>query len=292
MTYTKTNASNGCKAVALAVVTVAPIAAPAAITAPASLCKGATTTLTDATPGGLWGSMTASTATIDSVTGVATGKYQGTATIRYTVKNAYGCSNYASINLPVSNLPSVPTINYASVAGNPQVGPNSSFCVNDTFSVIGKVSPVVAGTGAWNSSNPSAVTISNAGLIKIVSVGTTSITYTFTSSVGCANSRTVTGINTATCPGHRGIANNNTQLMSDNNFTIYPNPARSTINLNVKTLIGSGTIVVTDLYGKQVKTQALSMGNNTVDVSNLAKGFYLVSTITEQGKTTKKLVVE
>ncbi len=34
------------------------------------------------------------------------------------------------------------------------------------------------------------------------------------------------------------------------------------------------------------------MGTNTIDISNLAKGFYLVSTITEQGKTTKKLVVE
>jgi hypothetical protein len=292
MSYTKTSSSNGCKAVALAVVTVAPIAAPAAIVAPVGLCKGATTTLTDATPGGVWKSINTSTATIDSVTGVTTGVYQGTANIRYTVKNAYGCTNSASVSLPVSNIPSVPSIYYASVAGNPQVGPNSSFCVNDTFSVVGKMSPVVAGTGTWISSNPSAVTISSAGLIKIVSVGSTSITYTFTTTLGCANSRIVTGVNTAICPGHRGGTITKTSLVSSNDFTMYPNPARSTVSLQVDKLVGAGSIVITDLYGKQVKSQSLSMGTNTIDVSNLAKGFYLVSTITEQGKTTKKLVVE
>ena len=81
-------------------------------------------------------------------------------------------------------------------------------------------------------------------------------------------------------------------MVSSNEFTMYPNPARSTVSLQIDKLVGSGSIVVTDLYGKQVKQQALSMGNNNVDVSNLAKGFYLVSIITSEGKTTKKLIVE
>ena len=34
------------------------------------------------------------------------------------------------------------------------------------------------------------------------------------------------------------------------------------------------------------------MGNNKVDIANLSKGFYLISTITSEGKTTKKLIVE
>jgi hypothetical protein len=73
---------------------------------------------------------------------------------------------------------------------------------------------------------------------------------------------------------------------------MYPNPAKSSINLNVEILIGKGSIVVTDLYGKTVKTQALSMGINIIDIANLSKGMYFVSTITNEGKTTKKLVVE
>ena len=73
---------------------------------------------------------------------------------------------------------------------------------------------------------------------------------------------------------------------------MYPNPAKSVVSLQVNTFTTSGSIVVIDLYGKQVKTQALSLGSNSIDVSNLAKGFYLVSIITNEGKTTKKLVVE
>ena len=73
---------------------------------------------------------------------------------------------------------------------------------------------------------------------------------------------------------------------------MYPNPAKSFISLNVDKLIGNGTIVVTDIYGKQVKVQTLSMGKNAIDIASLAKGFYLVSVITNEGKTSKKLIVE
>ncbi|MFY7965861.1 MAG: T9SS type A sorting domain-containing protein [Chitinophagaceae bacterium] len=41
-----------------------------------------------------------------------------------------------------------------------------------------------------------------------------------------------------------------------------------------------------------MKTQSLSMGSNTINVSNLSKGIYLVSVITNEEKITKKLVVE
>lgn len=34
------------------------------------------------------------------------------------------------------------------------------------------------------------------------------------------------------------------------------------------------------------------MGTNTVDIANLSKGMYFVSMITNEEKTTKKLIVE
>jgi hypothetical protein len=73
---------------------------------------------------------------------------------------------------------------------------------------------------------------------------------------------------------------------------MYPNPAKSFISLSVNTLMGAGSIVVTDLYGNQVKVQTLSLGINTIDVSSFAKGIYFVSTISSKGKTTQKLLVE
>ena len=60
----------------------------------------------------------------------------------------------------------------------------------------------------------------------------------------------------------------------------------------IKELVGTGTIVVTNLYGKQIKTLPLSLGINTIDIANFAKGIYFVSVITNDGKRTEKLIVE
>jgi hypothetical protein len=90
----------------------------------------------------------------------------------------------------------------------------------------------------------------------------------------------------------RGVSVSGEGLVASSDFTMYPNPAKSVVSLQVDQLIGKGQIIVTDVYGKTVKTQALSMGNNIVDIANLSKGMYFVSTITNEGKTTKKLVVE
>ena len=288
MTYTKTNLSNGCKATAIAVVTVAPASAPAAIGGATGVCRGATAILTSATPGGVWSCGNISTATIDSVTGVVTGKYQGIANIKYTVTNAYGCINAATLNLPVYAKPGVPSINYLGTP-TPQAGaiPSTAFCRNKTFSVTG--SPT---GGVWSSTDTSVVTVTSSGVVYTAAAGLGSVIYTYTDINGCSNSRALIGT-VVNCPSSRGVnASSNEQVVSSSEFTMYPNPAKTFISLSLKTLIGSGSIVVTDLYGKQVKTQPLSMGNNTVDIANLSKGFYLVSIITEQVKTTKKLVVE
>ena len=73
---------------------------------------------------------------------------------------------------------------------------------------------------------------------------------------------------------------------------MFPNPVHSLLTINYSLLTGSGSIVIIDLYGKQIKTQPLSMGTNTVDISRIKKGFYLVNIITNNGVITKKLAVE
>ena len=102
---------------------------------------------------------------------------------------------------------------------------------------------------------------------------------------------TVTG-SVITCAARGVNGATMTDELKSTDFVMYPNPARSVVSLQIETLIGSGQIVITNLYGKQVKTQTLSMGTNTIDVSTLSKGMYFISTITNEGKTTKKIVVE
>jgi hypothetical protein len=71
------------------------------------------------------------------------------------------------------------------------------------------------------------------------------------------------------------------------------NNSRDTFaNDNAEFAEAGGRIVLTDMYGKTVKTQMLSLGTNTIDINNLSKGFYLVNIITIDGKKTKKLIVE
>ena len=286
-TYTTTGTYNkqftgvgGCDSIATLNLTV--VSTLPAITGASSACAGSTTTLTNAVAGGVWFTQATSQATINASTGLVIAKNAGTIAIKYTKA---GCGSVTK-TFTVNPIPGVPYIVYAPGTANPQIGaPTGGFCVSKVFTVVG--TPNVP-AGVWSSTG--AVSITAGGSVTINSVGTGSIKYTYTSAAGCSNSRTMSG-NGYTCAA-RGISVSGEGLVVSGDFTLYPNPAKGSINLKVETLIGAGSIVVTDLYGKAVKTQALSMGNNTVDIAKLSKGVYFVSTITNEGKTTKKLVVE
>jgi alpha-tubulin suppressor-like RCC1 family protein len=252
-----------------------------AITGASSVCVGSTTTLSNAIAGGVWFTQATSQATINAATGLLTAKNAGTITIQYSKA---GCGSISK-SFTINPIPAVPTITYAPGTPNPQRGaPTGGFCVGKVFTVVG--TPNVP-TGAWSATG--FASISSGGVVSVIGTGAGSIKYTYTSAAGCSNSRTMTGTG-YTCAARGVSASVDGLVVSD--FTMYPNPAKGFINLNVESLVGAGSIVVTDLYGKTLKTQALSMGTNTVDIANLSKGMYFVSTITNQGKTTKKLVVE
>lgn len=278
--YTKTGV-NGCTSADSLSINVAAIETPNAITGTSTVCKGATTTFSSTTPDGVWSSLNVY-ATVNAGTGVVTGANAGGAVIRYTVSNG-GCSASATKNITVNAIPGIPTIGYAAGSINPQYGTGGGFCNNKSFTLEG-----TPGGGTWSSTG--GMTINSAsGAASTVSLGAASVTYTVTTN-GCSNSRSIGG-NVVAC-AFRGVMASSELIVSSKEFTIYPNPARMFIRISVENLVGKGSIVVTNLYGKQVATQALSMGTNTVDVSKLAKGIYFVGIITSEGKTTKKLVVE
>ncbi|MFY7964141.1 MAG: T9SS type A sorting domain-containing protein [Chitinophagaceae bacterium] len=283
--------NNGCVAVSNVLVTVAPATAPEPISGVDNVCAGSSITLSSNTPNGVWSCAQTSQATVNPSTGILLGKSAGFATVNYTTTNANGCTAFVSKTIRVNALPAVPTIAYA--PGTVLTGPTSpffgaptgSFCVGRVFTVVG--SSNVAGSGVWSATG--AASITSGGVVTINSVGAGTVKYTYTSSFGCVNSRTISASG-FTCAA-RGIATNDSpETVTD--FILYPNPAKSIININVETLIGKGSIIVSDLYGKQIKTQMLSMGINTLDITKLSKGMYFVSLITNEGKTTKKLIVE
>ena len=73
-------------------------------------------------------------------------------------------------------------------------------------------------------------------------------------------------------------------------FNVYPNPVSNgmvTITSNTKDAMN---VQVFDILGKQVKNETLT--NNTLNVSNLKSGVYIVKITQNNATTTKKLVVK
>ncbi len=273
---------NGCVSSSSLDVRVAQEATPNPISGVNSICVGNTTSLATSSTGGVWSSVN-NRGTIN-LSGVFTGVNAGAGEVRYTTTNVYSCSAYVSYPVTVNAIPNIPTINYASGTTNPQSGaPSGSFCVGRVFTVVGTPSG-----GAWTSTGVASIT--NGGIVTINAVGAGSIKYTYTTPAGCFSSRTIGGSGYS-CAA-RGVVGDSQSSMVNSQWTMYPNPAKSFLNINVETLVGNGNIVITDLYGKTIRTQNLSMGTNTINIANLSKGLYFVSTITNEGKTTKKLVVE
>ncbi|NDC42394.1 MAG: hypothetical protein EBZ77_12740, partial [Chitinophagia bacterium] len=111
--YTVTNTCGSTsQSTSFSVVTVP--ASPAAISGTFTICEAASTTLGDATGGGVWSISNPAIATIDSNTGVMTGISAGSAAVTYTVFNACG-SNFIT---QVININAVPPL-AAAIGGTP-----------------------------------------------------------------------------------------------------------------------------------------------------------------------------
>ena len=73
-------------------------------------------------------------------------------------------------------------------------------------------------------------------------------------------------------------------------FEIYPNPNNGFFTLNPKN-DAIWTMELYDSYGKLIKTKTIK-GSNQLDFSDLSKGLYLVSLISDNTKLSKKLIIE
>jgi uncharacterized protein YjdB len=250
ISYTVTNSCGSVSAVM--VITVLPPAGASLISGPSSVCIGSGITLTDPVPGGTW---LASNATAMIVgPGIVDGISVGIDTIYYSVSGLCGSATALKI-ISVNPVPVVPPI----------TGPVSQFV--GTFVTMSDALP----GGVWTSSAPTVATIGmGSGIVNGVSAGTTIITYTVTSSLGCPGSVTVlhnvsgAGMpvlagKTTVCTGAIVVlgssANGGTWASSD--------PEIATVNNGVVTgrTPGNATIsyTVTDGPGVDVATTAITV---------------------------------
>lgn len=76
-------------------------------------------------------------------------------------------------------------------------------------------------------------------------------------------------------------------------FTIVPNPARGQVTLQLpEGMLGQGELVLRDESGKELRRQQTEGGPLTLSIRDLAAGAYFVTFVTDQGSSTRKLLVE
>lgn len=151
-----------------ATITVNP--APASVTGAGAICVGATLTLSDATPGGVWSNIIGGIASVGSASGIVTGVSAGTATLSYTLHDG-GCRSTATVT--VNPVPAV-------ITGTKYMCAGATTTLNDAVS-----------TGIWSSSNTLVAGADfTTGVISGLSAGTATISYTL--SAGCFSTTTIT----------------------------------------------------------------------------------------------------
>ncbi len=141
---------------------------PAAIGGTLTVCKDATTGLTNAEAGGTWSTSNAAVATVGSASGVVTGVDAGTATITYTLPG--NC--FVTAEVTVNALPVITGI--------------TTIC-NGTSNTLSATSI----GGAWTSSDVVVATVGGGtGVVSGLTAGTANISYTDLNT--CVNSVQVT----------------------------------------------------------------------------------------------------
>jgi hypothetical protein len=81
-----------------------------------------------------------------------------------------------------------------------------------------------------------------------------------------------------------------TQPEEDISITIYPNPCNNNLTINTPNIVFIDEVKIYDQTGQKV-LQGKPV-NNTLDISRLEKGMYIIELKTDQGKIREKLIVQ
>ena len=73
--------------------------------------------------------------------------------------------------------------------------------------------------------------------------------------------------------------------------SIYPNPTKGIVNVDIPGLIENATIKLYDLQGRQILSKDTNQVSTSFGIENLQDGIYLVNIENEQGSISKKIVL-
>ncbi|MFC5271258.1 T9SS type A sorting domain-containing protein [Adhaeribacter terreus] len=258
--YTAVATANGCPSAASAATTVTVNAAPAVPTITAggatTFCTGGSVTLTaaSATTGATYSWSLNGT----PITGATAATYTANSPGTYTVTaTAGGCeATSAATTVTVNALPATPTIT------------RSGFTLTSSSATGNQWHK--DGTPITGATNATYITTANGVYTTIVT----------TSGCSSAASNAVTILNTGMNEAEMSL-----------NLAVYPNPSAGIFNLTFPEN-QPYQLMVTDLTGKVLQQQTVKSQHAQLNLSQAAKGIYLLQIVSEGKTGTRKLVVE
>ncbi len=265
--YTMTNV---CGSISNAkTVTVYALPTTGTITGPTALCSGSTDTMRGSVSGGVW--MASNGHATVTLGGVITAVSAGIDTIYHIFSNSCG---------PDSAMLAV-SIETGFSSG--ALGALDTVCLGDTLTLTAP-----APGGAWMALGSNA-SVDAIGQVVGLHVGRDTIVYSVANT--CGSSIAILPVvvsNSGACAA--GVTN---RIASDNIFDIYPNPNNGTFTIHFSTVSKSDvSVVITDAIGKKVAERIITANKYESIELNVASGIYYVTAVSENGKVTRKLVVE
>jgi hypothetical protein len=79
-----------------------------------------------------------------------------------------------------------------------------------------------------------------------------------------------------------------TNQVSKQEVEIFPNPTKG--NLEIKNLPQNSKLIITDILGARVRVININPSTQTIDISDLKNGVYLISNNDKNNHFTKKIV--
>jgi hypothetical protein len=174
-----------------------------------------------------------------------------TATYIVVGTDGYNCSDTATIDIIVNDLPTV-MFNYS--------GPDT-VCTTDTLQILNSGSPL---GGAYTGPGVIGTDFDP----TVAGAGTHVISYTFTDGNNCTNSDSIF-ITVIIC----SIAGTNGTITDD--LIVYPNPFETYFSIDG--LTESSTVQLTNSIGKMIRTWQTNESNPTFHIENLSPGIYFLN---------------
>ena len=224
-----------------------------------TICAGSTATLSASGVSSYTWSTSANTSAI---------AVNPTGTTVYTVSgNLTGCSNGASQTATITVNP-LPVVSLA---------PISQLCVNS--------SPVML-MGSPSNGTYTGPGVSGSAFNPAVSgAGTFTIIYYYTDANNCSSS--------ASQPASVGLCTGIAEAFNASAISIYPNPAKDAIYVNLNTLsLDNTTIELYDAIGKLVISQKVVDMISTLLITDLSKGMYSLRIVTDSHQVIKRIIKE